>query len=70
MTEGTSSSAGSLSLTTMSKSVDDDARERYREDHGETAEDDPDQGNRDEDDKWREAYRVPEDTGNDEVVLK
>ena len=70
MTEGTSSSAGSLSLHHDVEERDDDACERYREDHGETAEDDPDQGNRDEDDKWREAYRVPEDPGNDEVVLE
>ena len=49
---------------------DDDACERHREYHGETAEDDSDQRNRDEDDEWREANRMPEDSGNDEVVLE
>ena len=49
---------------------DDDARERHREYHGKTAEDDSDQGHRDENDERREANGVPENPRNDEVVLE
>ena len=43
---------------------------RYREDHGEAAEEDADGGDGDEDDEWSQADRVAEDAWYDEVVLE